>query len=220
MFMCTRLLITGFGDFLSKYSSSGLLMTRTKIDLVKIDFICVILFDLQTDDVDESDSFPNLSTNQNISTPIAVIVFESSCFVSAFAVFRLFFFFCFLTVGGGILDSFQEQCDEYSPTKSLEVAVNQCLDSTRELRVQLIATCKEQSHDLPLIIRTGYDLVTFVQTTASDGDVDSLNKYGDQFVEVVEQIGEVRIIRRVTRVPRELNQYFRCCHGLGARRAL
>jgi len=87
---------------------------------------------------------------------------------------------------------FQEQCDEYSPTKSLEVAVNQCLDATKELRVQLIATCKEQSHDLPLIIRTGYDLVTFIQTTSSDGDVDSLNKYGDQFVEVVEQIGEVR----------------------------
>lgn len=87
----------------------------------------------------------------------------------------------------------QEQCDEYSPTKSLEVAVNQCLDATKELRVQLIATCKEQSHDLPLIIRTGYDLVTCIQTTASDGDIDSLNKYGDQFVEVIDQIGEVRV---------------------------
>lgn len=57
--------------------------------------------------------------------------------------------------------------------------------------MQLIATCKEQSHDLPLIIRTGYDLVTFIQTTSSDGDIDSLNKYGDQFVEVIDQIGEV-----------------------------
>lgn len=91
---------------------------------------------------------------------------------------------------------FQEQCDEYSHTKSLEVAVNQCLDATKELRMQLIATCKEQSHDLPLIIRTGYDLVTCIQTTSSDGDVNGLNKYGDQFVEVVEQIGEVSFVRR------------------------
>ncbi|XP_025405107.1 alpha-catulin isoform X1 [Sipha flava] len=91
-----------------------------------------------------------------------------------------------------------EQCDEYSPTKSLEVAVNQCLDATKELRVQLIATCKEQSHDLPLIIRTGYDLVTFIQTTASDGDIDSLNKYGDQFVEVIDQIGEIcKVLRHI-----------------------
>lgn len=35
--------------------------------------------------------------------------------------------------------------------------------------------------------------MTCIQTTSSDGDVDSLNKYGDQFVEVVEQIGEVSI---------------------------
>ncbi|XP_060862583.1 LOW QUALITY PROTEIN: alpha-catulin [Metopolophium dirhodum] len=91
-----------------------------------------------------------------------------------------------------------EQCDEYSPTKSLEVAVNQCLDATKELRLQLIATCKEQSHDLPLIIRTGYDLVTCIQTTSSDGDVDSLNKYGDQFVEVVDQIGEIcKVLRHI-----------------------
>ncbi|XP_029342192.1 alpha-catulin [Acyrthosiphon pisum] len=93
---------------------------------------------------------------------------------------------------------FSEQCDEYSPTKSLEVAVNQCLDATKELRLQLIATCKEQSHDLPLIIRTGYDLVTCIQTTSSDGDVDSLNKYGDQFVEVVDQIGEIcKVLRHI-----------------------
>ncbi|XP_050431865.1 alpha-catulin isoform X2 [Adelges cooleyi] len=91
-----------------------------------------------------------------------------------------------------------EQCDEYSPTKSLEVAVNQCLDATKELRAQLIATCKEQSHDLPLIIRTGYDLVTCIQTTSVDGDVDGLNKYGDQFIEVVDQIGEIcKVLRHI-----------------------
>lgn len=78
----------------------------------------------------------------------------------------------------------------------MELAVTNCLDSTRELRAELIATAKDQTNELPSVIRTGNELVTTITNCATTSDVDVLDKTASRFQEAVDHIAEITKLLR------------------------
>lgn len=85
----------------------------------------------------------------------------------------------------------KEQSEEYSPTREMETAVINCLKATRELRMQLRNTAKEQTNELPVLTRNGADLVSQLRNTALASDQDRLEETADKFHEFVEHVLEV-----------------------------
>lgn len=78
----------------------------------------------------------------------------------------------------------------------MELAVTNCLDSTRELRAELIATAKDQTNELPSVIRTGNELVTTITSCAATSDLELLNKTATRFQETVDHIAEITKLLR------------------------
>ncbi|XP_065216469.1 alpha-catulin isoform X2 [Planococcus citri] len=89
-----------------------------------------------------------------------------------------------------------DQCEGSSPTHEMELAVTNCLDSTRELRTELLATAKDQTNELPSVIRTGNELVTTITNCAASSDHDLLDKTAIRFQETVDHIAEITKLLR------------------------
>lgn len=78
----------------------------------------------------------------------------------------------------------------------MELAVTACLDSTRELRAELIATAKDQTNELPSVIRTGNELVTTITNSAVSSELDMLLQTATRFRETVDHIAEITKLLR------------------------
>lgn len=78
----------------------------------------------------------------------------------------------------------------------MELTVTNCLDSTRELRAELIATAKDQTNELPSVIRTGNELVTTITNSAMTGDAIVLGETATRFQETVDHIAEIAKLLR------------------------
>uniref|UniRef100_A0A8D8LXZ5 Alpha-catulin n=4 Tax=Cacopsylla melanoneura TaxID=428564 RepID=A0A8D8LXZ5_9HEMI len=81
--------------------------------------------------------------------------------------------------------------DSYSPSSDVEQAITQCLQATRDLRLELIDTAGEQTGELALVTRTGHELVTDIRSSALAADVTRLEEYSDKFTETVDHILEI-----------------------------
>lgn len=92
--------------------------------------------------------------------------------------------------------SFQDRCEGSSPTGEMELAVNACLESTRELRSELVATAKDQTNELPSVVRTGHELVTAITNSALTSSADALQKTATRFRETVDHIAEITKLSR------------------------
>ncbi len=95
-----------------------------------------------------------------------------------------------------IFCTLQDQCEGSSPTHEIEVAVSTCLDSTRELRAELIATVRDQTNELPSVIRTGNELVTTISNSAVTSNIDLLQETAVRFQETVDHIAEITKLLR------------------------
>lgn len=78
----------------------------------------------------------------------------------------------------------------------MELAVSTCLESTKELRSQLIATVKDQTNELPSVIRTGNELVASIMNDALASDVEGLQSTANRFRETVDHIAEITKLLR------------------------
>ncbi|KAI5710813.1 hypothetical protein M8J75_011637 [Diaphorina citri] len=84
-----------------------------------------------------------------------------------------------------------EHADSYSPSSDVEQAITQCLQATRDLRLELIDTAGEQTGELALVTRGGHQLVTDIRNSALAADVTRLEEYSDKFQETVDHIVEI-----------------------------
>lgn len=73
----------------------------------------------------------------------------------------------------------------------METSITNCLDSTRDLRLELIATAKDQTNELPCIIRAGNELVASLTNSASVSETDRMQESADRFRETIDHILEV-----------------------------
>ncbi|XKL59885.1 hypothetical protein PGB90_000901 [Kerria lacca] len=89
-----------------------------------------------------------------------------------------------------------DQCEGSSPTHEMELAVSTCLDSTRELRAELIATAKHQTNELPSVIRTGNELVSTITNSAVTSNIEVLQETAIRFRETVDHIAEITKLLR------------------------
>lgn len=78
----------------------------------------------------------------------------------------------------------------------MELAVTTCLDSTRELRAELIATARDQANELPAIIRNGNEMVARLTNSSSTGDIVVLEEAAKRFCETVDHIAEITKLLR------------------------
>lgn len=78
----------------------------------------------------------------------------------------------------------------------MELAVNACLESTREMRSELVATAKDQTNELPSVVRTGHELVTAITNSALTSSADALQKTATRFRETVDHIAEITKLSR------------------------
>lgn len=78
----------------------------------------------------------------------------------------------------------------------MELAVSTCLDSTRELRAELIATAKHQTNELPSVIRTGNELVSTITNSAVTSNIEVLQETAIRFRETVDHIAEITKLLR------------------------
>lgn len=78
----------------------------------------------------------------------------------------------------------------------MESALLSCLEATRQLRVQLQATARDQSADIERLTRESVNMVGALRNVALSSEQDRLNEDGDHFNEMVEHILEVKELDR------------------------
>lgn len=71
-----------------------------------------------------------------------------------------------------------------------------CLESTRELRAELIATARDQANELPAIVRNGNELVSTITASSINADTIVLEEAATRFREAVDHIAEITKLLR------------------------
>lgn len=70
------------------------------------------------------------------------------------------------------------------------------MESTRELRAELIATARDQANELPAIMRNGNELVTTITVSSTAGDSVVFEEAATRFLETVDHIAEITKLLR------------------------